>query len=206
MFIQNLTPVQQSALLYLATELIKVDGDFHEQEEYMLNQLKQQCDEGVSAKAVDIAQLNEIFTEQEAKVSMLLELIAIAHADEVLHHSEVKLLKEIVTVLDIDYLYEDCQQWLKDMLAHMDKASALMTKPKPTPFEEMIADVKTMNYEDFCNKYAELDVGDRNLSELERGMLSIGGFSRLPLTTTKSAKERLLERSISFRLISSRLK
>ena len=199
MFIQNLTPEQQSVLLHLAEELIKVDGDFHEKEEQMLHLLKQQCDEGVVAKSIDMTKLAEVFTEQDTKVSLLLELIAIAHADEVLHHRETKLLKEIVSVLDIEYLYDDCQDWVKDMLSHMDKAESLMNKAKPTPFEEMIADVKAMNYETFCKKYVGLDVGDRNLSQLELDTIfenKTFSWQLSPLhslfKSTKSFKERLL--------------
>ncbi len=216
MFVQNLTPEQQSALLHLAAELIKVDGDFHEKEEQMLHLLKQQCDEGVVAQAIDMTKLAEVFTEQDAKVSLLLELTAIAHADEVLHHREIKLLKEIVSVLDIEYLYDDCQDWVKDMLLHMDKAESLMNKAKPTPFEEMLTDVKAMNYETFCKKYVGLDVGDRKLSQLYLNTMLekvpehnrstfFTGFSSI-FKSAKSTKEYLLEDVTTYNLTKGLLK
>jgi tellurite resistance protein len=133
MFIQNLTREQQEVFLHLAMNLVKVDGEFSEEEDAMLSVLKFQCEEGVEAKKVEMTALPSIFDNQTAKVSALLELTAIAFADGIFHHKEAKLLQEIVAILDIDYLYEDCKNWAEQQLALMDKAETLMSKQRPSP-------------------------------------------------------------------------
>ncbi|HCE2475722.1 TPA: TerB family tellurite resistance protein [Vibrio parahaemolyticus] len=99
MFIQNLEPKQQSALLYLAKEVMDADDELHECEDQVLSLLMSQVDASVTPEAISLEGLSALFDTNSSKASLLLELIGVAHADGDYHHNENALIKKIRSIL-----------------------------------------------------------------------------------------------------------
>jgi hypothetical protein len=128
MFVNRLNKEQQAVLLDLTMQLIAVDGEFHEQEEMMLQAMKDQCNAGVESKSLPLQELGTLFGDQESKICLLLELVAIALADKVLHHSEKSLINDIASNLNIEDILPDAYQWVESLTKHLEKAEEWMSK------------------------------------------------------------------------------
>ncbi|MFA0210028.1 DNA repair protein [Vibrio artabrorum] len=101
MFIQNLKPKQQSALLYLAKEVMEADDELHECENQVLNLLMSQVDTSVVPEIISLDSLSDLFDTNSSKICLLLEIIGVAHADGYYHHDENALIKKYAQVLDV---------------------------------------------------------------------------------------------------------
>ncbi|QLE07753.1 TerB family tellurite resistance protein [Pseudoalteromonas shioyasakiensis] len=101
MFIQNLDTKQQSALLYLAKEVIDVDEQLHESEEEILSILASQVDASISPESVSLDGLAKLFNTNTSKISLLLELIGVAHADGDYHHKEKGLIHKYADAMNV---------------------------------------------------------------------------------------------------------
>ncbi|EGR7942991.1 TPA: DNA repair protein [Vibrio vulnificus] len=118
MFIQNLDPKQQSALLYLAKEVIGADDDLHECEEQVLSLLMSQVDTSVTPEAISLDNLCALFDTNCSKASLLLELIGVAHADGDYHHNENALIKKYAQALDVtDEKLLKLEKWVSKQLS-----------------------------------------------------------------------------------------
>lgn len=114
MFIANLSPQQQEILIGLAMQLIEVDGKIDDRELEMLEVLRSQCDREVKVnKFSSMDDLPSVFGDQKSRVSMLLELLAIAYADEDFDDKEKDAIETIRLKLDIPgVLFEDMESWV----------------------------------------------------------------------------------------------
>ena len=101
MFIQNLDTKQQSALLYLAKEVIDADGQLHNCEEEILSILASQVDASVSPESVSLDEMATLFDTNTSQVSLLLELIGVAHADGDYHHEENALIQKYADAMNV---------------------------------------------------------------------------------------------------------
>lgn len=101
MFIQNLDTKQQSALLYLAKEVIDADGQLHNSEEEILSILASQVDASVSPESVSLDEMATLFDTNTSQVSLLLELIGVAHADGDYHHEENALIQKYADAMNV---------------------------------------------------------------------------------------------------------
>lgn len=101
MFIQNLDTKQQSALLYLAKEVIDADGQLHNSEEEILSILASQVDASVSPESVSLDEMVTLFDTNTSQVSLLLELIGVAHADGDYHHEENALIQKYADAMNV---------------------------------------------------------------------------------------------------------
>lgn len=101
MFIQNLDKKQQSALLYLAKEVMEADDQLHESEGEILSILASQVDVSVSPESVSLDEMATLFDTNASKVSLLLELIGVAHADGDYHHEENALIQKYADTMNV---------------------------------------------------------------------------------------------------------
>ncbi|WP_104625643.1 molecular chaperone DnaJ [Helicobacter felis] len=88
MFIQVLDTTQQQVFLYLARKVIEADGVLHELQLGALDVIKQQCEHGIHEKEIPLSELGKLFTSNQAKHAMLLELVSVALADSHWHDRE----------------------------------------------------------------------------------------------------------------------
>ncbi len=118
MFIQNLNKAQQEVLLKLANELMISDGVIDQSEEELISFIKSQCTEGVSELEIfKLSEIKDVFDSKKAKVSMLLELIGLAHADGDYGKEEMIFINEIASVLNIDEAnLNELENWVKRQL------------------------------------------------------------------------------------------
>lgn len=128
MFVSNLNEVQQEALLSLSKKLIRVDGIIDEREENLLEVLRAQCRVVANgSREFSNSELMAIFSRKGEKVSFLLELIGVAHADEVYGIEEKDFVREISRKLNIsEALQMDMENWVKKQLSLVKEASNLM--------------------------------------------------------------------------------
>ncbi|EKA7364689.1 hypothetical protein OL295_003116 [Vibrio parahaemolyticus] len=101
MFIQNLDTKQQSALLYLAKEVIDADDQLHESEGAILSILASQVDASVSPEFISLDEIATLFDTNISQVSLLLELIGVAHADGYYHHKESILIQKYANIMNV---------------------------------------------------------------------------------------------------------
>ncbi|KHD23736.1 hypothetical protein NM09_16810 [Vibrio caribbeanicus] len=101
MFIQNLDTKQQSALLYLAKEVMNADDQLHESEGEILSILASQVHASVSPESVSVDEMSTLFDTNASQVSLLLELIGVAHADGDYHHEENALIKKYADAMNV---------------------------------------------------------------------------------------------------------
>lgn len=127
MFVNNLNAAQQGKMLSLAQLIIAVDGRVVAKEQAMIDFLRSQCVENVTVESVDFSKLPSLFDNQQAKVSLLLELIGIAYADEDYHESEKGIVREVSMVLGVSSpLLEDMENWVKKQFIQVKEAQAFM--------------------------------------------------------------------------------
>lgn len=103
MFIQNLNPKQQGALLFLAHEMAIADGSDNELQLGMMQIIEKQCANGVKEERISLDNLSEVFSDKRSKCSLLLELLGIAYANQEYHKKEQKLIREYADRLGVDH-------------------------------------------------------------------------------------------------------
>lgn len=103
MFIQNLNPKQQGALLFLAHEMAIADGSDNELQLGMMQIIEKQCTNGVKEERISLDNLSEVFSDKRSKCSLLLELLGIAYANQEYHKKEQKLIREYADRLGVDH-------------------------------------------------------------------------------------------------------
>ena len=128
MFINNLTSVQQGRFLELAEKLIAVDGFVDEREANMLKTLSAMCnmhaDYGDVGRGKDLA---AVFEDRKSQVSLLLELIGIAYADESYDEKEKNMIDDVALALDVpDVLMEDLESWVYRQMILTKEAQIFM--------------------------------------------------------------------------------
>ncbi|HDM8167578.1 TPA: TerB family tellurite resistance protein [Vibrio harveyi] len=127
MFIQNLEPKQQSALLYLAKEVMDADDELHECEDQVLSLLMSQVDASVTLEAVSLEGLSSLFDTNSSKASLLLELIGVAHADGDYHHNENALIKKYAQFLGVtEEKLLKLENWVSKQLSLSVEAQELL--------------------------------------------------------------------------------
>lgn len=127
MFVQNLTAEQQSALLYLAHEVAKVDGSADELQLGMVEILTKQSEENVTEKAISNAELPTLFTTERAKCSLLLELLGVAHANEEYHLSEKDMIAGYAKELGVSSeKLNALENWVEKQFALSKEIEALL--------------------------------------------------------------------------------
>lgn len=127
MFVQNLTAEQQSALLYLAHEVAKVDGSADELQLGMVEILTKQSEENVTDKAISNAELPTLFTTERAKCSLLLELLGVAHANEEYHLSEKDMIAGYAKELGVSSeKLNALENWVEKQFALSKEIEALL--------------------------------------------------------------------------------
>ena len=127
MFVSNLNNEQQSYLLSLGEMLIKADNQETEKELEKLNILREQLINVPKKEDVQLNKLSLVFTCQKSKVSLLLELLGIAHADEEYHETEQDLIAKIAKYLNISTpLLFDMNNWVKRELILANEAQIFM--------------------------------------------------------------------------------
>jgi len=128
MFISYLNNEQQGQLLSLAEMIMNADGNIAEEEISIINTMKAQCSPDVlTAGKVSISDLATRFSTQPAKVSLLLELIGVAYADDDYHETEKKLIQEIASSLNISFpLLADMESWVKRQFLSMKEVNTFM--------------------------------------------------------------------------------
>lgn len=127
MFVNNLNHSQQSALLYLAYEVAKADGDLHELQMGLMDVIKAQCAEDVEEKEISLNDLPQVFDTEQVKSYLLLELLGVAHSNNDYDLSEKKLIEQYSEALDVskDKL-EKLEKWVKKQLALMEEVKQLI--------------------------------------------------------------------------------
>lgn len=127
MFVQNLTAEQQSALLYLAHEVARVDGSADELQLGMVEILTKQSEENVTEKAISNAELPTLFTTERAKCSLLLELLGVAHANEEYHLSEKDMIAGYAKELGVSSeKLNALENWVEKQFALSKEIEALL--------------------------------------------------------------------------------
>ncbi|MFH0270571.1 TerB family tellurite resistance protein [Vibrio jasicida] len=127
MFIQNLEPKQQSALLYLAKEVMDADDELHECEDQVLSLLMSQVDTSVAPEAISLEGLSALFDTNSSKASLLLELIGVAHADGDYHHNENALIKKYAQFLGVtEEKLLKLENWVSKQLSLSVEAQELL--------------------------------------------------------------------------------
>ncbi|WKD24219.1 TerB family tellurite resistance protein [Pseudoalteromonas sp. KG3] len=118
MFIQNLNKAQQEILLKLANDLMISDGVIDQSEEELISFIKSQCTEDVSELEIfNLSEIKDVFDSKKAKVSMLLELIGLAHADGDYGQEEKVFINEIASVLNINEAnLNELENWVRRQL------------------------------------------------------------------------------------------
>lgn len=128
MFINNLSNQQQSALIKTAELLIASDSVIAAEEENILNSLKSQSHPDLpNLHSFELSSLKEIFTTQKAKVSLMLELVAVALIDEEYHSNERSFINDIAGILDInDATLIQIESWVEKQMDLQKSALEMM--------------------------------------------------------------------------------
>lgn len=114
MFIQNLNQKQQSVLLDLCEQVIRIDGIVDEKEKEMLAVLHSQCMRGVEPLHIEKKEITKLFDSSLSKVSLMLEMLGIAYANDDYHPEQAKLITEYANVLGItEGKMIELEDWIK---------------------------------------------------------------------------------------------
>ncbi len=127
MFVDRLNPMQQGALLSIATQLMEADGNVAHQETELLNALRSQMTTDFSREHFSVNDLPEIFNSTSTKAAFLLELLGVAHADADYHASEKQFIKTVSAALSIpEARLADMESWVYKQFALVREAQQLM--------------------------------------------------------------------------------
>lgn len=110
--------------------IMNADGNIAEEELIIIDTMKAQCSSDVLTAGkckVSIPDLATTFSTQPAKVSLLLELIGVAYADDDYHKTEKKLMQEIASSISISsLLLVDMESWVKRQFISMKEVNTFM--------------------------------------------------------------------------------
>ena len=127
MFVHQLGPRQQSALLHYARELMRADGRIGDDELGYLDALRAQTVAGVEAEEIPLEKIGHLFTDRRSRVALLLELIGMGYADESFEVEEASLITQISNALDFsDEDVLDFKSWVRRQMMLMTEAEHLM--------------------------------------------------------------------------------
>ena len=127
MFVQNLNASQQSALLYLAHEVAKADGDLHELQMGLLQIIKDQSEAEITEQEISLEMLPQVFDDNRVKGSLLLELLGVAHSNNEYDVSEKKLIEQYAQALNInEEQLNKLEIWVEKQLALMEEIEQLL--------------------------------------------------------------------------------
>ncbi|WP_276784786.1 TerB family tellurite resistance protein [Thalassolituus oleivorans] len=127
MFVSSLNKDQQGILLSFAEQVVCADGVITTDEKILLDSIVAQCSPTVKKISVEVDSLSTLFNTQQSKVSLLLELIGLAYADEEYHESERSLIKIVAKALDIESdLLEEMESWVARQFILIHEAKTFM--------------------------------------------------------------------------------
>ncbi len=128
MFIQNLDKTQQQILLSLADKIIMADGRVDERETIIREEIKKQCIfPEIEPLDIETDRLKEFFNLRKAAMSLFIELMGVAYADEELHEREKVILRNVAEELNIDDgLWFEVENWVKRQMLLTKEAVYLM--------------------------------------------------------------------------------
>jgi uncharacterized tellurite resistance protein B-like protein len=127
MFVQNLNASQQSALLYLAREVAKADGDLHKLQMGLLQIIKDQSEVGITEQEISLAMLPQVFDDNRVKGSLLLELLGVAYSNNEYNVNEKKLIEQYAQALNInEEQLKKLETWVEKQLALMREIEQLL--------------------------------------------------------------------------------
>lgn len=127
MFIQNLDVKQQSALLYLAKQIIDADDKIDSGEAEIFTILMSQVKPSVAPTSISVTDLGTLFDSNRSKASLLLELIGVAHADGDYHIKERALIESYAEAIDVSLKkLEQLEKWVVKQLSLSLEAQALL--------------------------------------------------------------------------------
>ncbi|MCK0538657.1 hypothetical protein [Alcanivorax quisquiliarum] len=125
MFLQNLDPQQQNALLYLAKKVMLANGEVSLKEKALYDRLESQCIEG--AKPSEPPSLAQVFPDRRSKVSLIIELMGMALADETYHEEESHIIENVADDLLLeDQLLDDIETWVRKQFILIEEATTFM--------------------------------------------------------------------------------
>ena len=128
MFVQNLNTSQQEILLSMAKQVISVDGIIDEREMNLFYVLKSQCNQDVKdEESINFEKARELFSTKASKVSLMLELIGVAHADEEYRREEQEFIKKVANSIQIsENILCDLENWVKRQIILVKEANLFM--------------------------------------------------------------------------------
>lgn len=127
MFVNGLDKNQQSALLYLSHEVAKADGDLHELQMGLMEVIKAQCEDNVQEQEVTLDELSQVFDNNSAKCSLLLELLGVAHSNNDYDPREKALIGQYAEALSISKnKLKELETWVTKQLALMEEVKQLI--------------------------------------------------------------------------------
>ncbi len=127
MFITYLSPSQQNVFLTIAQDLIAADGVLATEEQALLNVFKAQIEVGIEPITYELDELNQIFNTQKSKISMLLELIGLGHADHNFDATEQEFVNSIAQALNItESEVAECELWVSRQINLVAEAYELI--------------------------------------------------------------------------------
>ena len=104
MFINNLNEEQKSAVVVLMHRVAQADGRIDVAETQMLNEVVAGLGVTDADNKLSTSELVTRFTTQKSKVSALLELLAMAHADGEFVATEHHYIREVASEMDVSDL------------------------------------------------------------------------------------------------------
>jgi uncharacterized tellurite resistance protein B-like protein len=130
MFLFHLTPLERTAFVALARQLVAADGGEGPAEAAALGRLEVELGlplEDIAA-APPTPELLRTFASRSSRGAALLELLALAYADGVPHPDEMELLKTIAEGLKISELrLLEMEHWVVQQLPLSAQAEAFLT-------------------------------------------------------------------------------
>lgn len=130
MFLHDLTDEQKRAFLVLADKVVLADGCLAPEESALLDTFRAEM--GVadaSVPQIDIAEAASAFDTRKARVSVLLELIALVHADGDFNKGESVVVNEIRQAFALSPAeFEAMANWVLRQMALVRDASELMAQ------------------------------------------------------------------------------
>lgn len=127
MFIHNLSPKQQGYLFALTQTIAEADGVITKEEEAMLADIQVQIHSSTEIPDDPMSSLADQFVEHKSKVSLLLELLSVAHVDTHYHEKEAGIIGRIASDLQVSTpLLADLDNWVQRQLLLANEAHAFM--------------------------------------------------------------------------------
>lgn len=129
MFVQNLNDQQKQILMSLAQRIVAADGVIHEKEQLILDYLGQQCPGTDAAQTGVISgdDLADAFPNQRSIVSLILELLGAAYADESFDQAEKEVVEKIAADLCVpEDLLEQMEAWVQRQMILTKEAELMM--------------------------------------------------------------------------------